>query len=78
MAEHQKKTEAAELAQQPAAQQDPLGTDVGYIGTKVDPRPNSDYSLESGPDSPSAFEQAIDAANSRAEELRASAGGTEA
>ena len=28
----------------------------GFFGTKVDPRPNSDYSLESGPDSPSAVE----------------------
>lgn len=24
----------------------------GFRGNKVDPRPNSDYSLESGPDSP--------------------------
>lgn len=29
-----------------------LGQDVGFIGTKVDPRPNEDWSLESGPDSP--------------------------
>lgn len=28
----------------------------GFLGTKVDPRPNSAYSLESGPDSPSAVE----------------------
>lgn len=28
----------------------------GFLGQKVDPRPNSDYSLESGPDSPSAVE----------------------
>lgn len=28
----------------------------GYFGTKTDPRPNSDYSLESGPDSPSPAE----------------------
>lgn len=26
--------------------------DLGYIGQKVDPRPNSDHSLESGPDAP--------------------------
>lgn len=26
----------------------------GFFGTKVDPRPDSDYSLESGPDSPPA------------------------
>lgn len=24
----------------------------GFVGHKVDPRPNSDYTLESGPDSP--------------------------
>jgi hypothetical protein len=30
--------------------------DQGYVGVKVDPRPNSAYSLESGPDSPSAVE----------------------
>lgn len=30
--------------------------DVGYVGTKVDPRPNEDYALTSGPDSPSAVE----------------------
>lgn len=29
-------------------------TEQGFVGTKVDPRPNSAYSLESGPDSPSA------------------------
>ncbi len=28
--------------------------DLGYIGTKVDPLPNSAYSQESGPDSPPA------------------------
>lgn len=26
----------------------------GFVGEKVDPRPNSDHSLESGPDSPPA------------------------
>ena len=31
-------------------------TEQGYRGVKVDPRPNSDYSLESGPDSPSAVD----------------------
>lgn len=34
-------------------------TEKGYIGGKVDPRPNSDHSLESGPDSPSAAEQTL-------------------
>lgn len=41
-AEVQKKVEQAE--------------DRGYLGTKVDPRPNSDYSLESGPDSPGVLD----------------------
>lgn len=31
-------------------------TEQGFRGTKVDPRPDSDYTLQSGPDSPSAFE----------------------
>jgi hypothetical protein len=30
----------------------------GYRGVKVDPLPNSAHSLESGPDSPTAAEQA--------------------
>lgn len=33
-------------------------TDQGYVGDKVDPRPNSDHSLESGPDSPPIHEEA--------------------
>jgi hypothetical protein len=28
--------------------------DTGVLGEKVDPRPDSDYSLKSGPESPSA------------------------
>ena len=28
------------------------GEEQGFLGRKVDPRPNSDYSLESGPDAP--------------------------
>lgn len=45
----------------------------GYRGAKADPRPNSDYSLESGPDSPSALEQQADELEARAKALR---GGT--
>jgi hypothetical protein len=30
----------------------------GFIGTKVDPLPNSAHSLESGPDAPPVHEQA--------------------
>lgn len=32
-------------------------TDKGYEGTGVDPLPNSAYSLESGPESPTVAEQ---------------------
>lgn len=46
----------------------------GFFGTKADPRPNSDYSLESGPESPTAAEQLADAAEALATDLRASAG----
>jgi hypothetical protein len=41
-AEAQKKTDKAE--------------DKGYLGTKVDPLPNSAYSLQSGPDAPPVHE----------------------
>lgn len=47
-----------------------LGTEQGYLGQKVDPRPDSDYSLESGPDSPSAREQNATALEQRAEALK--------
>jgi hypothetical protein len=50
-----------------------LGWDVGYIGTKVDPRPNEEHSLESGPDSPSAADVAVDVAAQRTEALEAAA-----
>lgn len=45
----------------------------GYVGDKVDPRPNSDYSLESGPDSPGAVEAAAGFHRDAAEELEAAA-----
>ena len=32
-------------------------TEQGFIGTKVDPLPNSAHSLESGPEAPTAAEQ---------------------
>jgi len=47
-----------------------LGRDVGYIGTKVDPHDNSEYSLESGPDSPGAADTAVDVAESRLAALK--------
>lgn len=31
----------------------------GYVGVKVDPRPNSAYSMESGPDSPPAVDDDV-------------------
>ena len=31
-------------------------TDQGFLGTKVDPRPNEDYTLTTGPDAPPAHE----------------------
>lgn len=65
-------TQSAEGYEPPG--EEALGTDKGYIGEKVDPRPNEDYSLESGPDSPSALDAAIDASEGRTEALRASAG----
>lgn len=33
-----------------------VAEDQGFLGRKVDPRPNSDYSLESGPDAPPLVE----------------------
>jgi hypothetical protein len=54
-----------------------LGQDEGYIGQKVDPRPNEDYSLEGGPDSPSAAEVNADVAQQRAEDQEAQAGNEE-
>jgi hypothetical protein len=43
----------------------------GFIGTKVDPRDNEEYSLQSGPDSPSAAEQNITALRARADAAEA-------
>lgn len=47
--------------------------ELGYIGTKVDPRPNSEHSLESGPDGPSIVDQALDGKHAEAAALEASA-----
>lgn len=48
-------------------------TEQGFVGTKVDPLPNSAHSLESGPDSPSAAEQYASALAQRAEQANADA-----
>lgn len=42
-------------------------SDQGFLGTKVDPIPNSEYSLQSGPDSPTALEQQEALKKARAE-----------
>lgn len=39
----------------------------GFLGQKVDPRPNSDYSLESGPDAPPVHEYGVRAAQIHAD-----------
>ena len=38
------------------AEQVAKANDQGFIGQKVDPRPNEAYTLETGPDSPPAVE----------------------
>jgi hypothetical protein len=43
----------------------------GFLGQKTDPRPNSAYSLESGPDSPSAAEATLDGLRAQTETLEA-------
>lgn len=67
--------QAAAIGEDPDGQQAALGLPDGFIGEKVDPRPNEAYSLESGPDSPSPLEQAADVAERRVQDVRASAGG---
>lgn len=59
----------AEEAQGAAHQAFGEAHDVGYFGTNVDPRPNSDYSLESGPHAPSQLEQLRDAAQAQVDQL---------
>ena len=46
----------------------------GHIGEKPGGFPNDAFSLESGPDSPSALEQKAAALDQRAEQVRASTG----
>lgn len=58
---------AAEKATTEAQKATDRAEEQGFLGTKVDPRPNSDYSLESGPDSPSAREQRRDQLAAEAE-----------
>jgi hypothetical protein len=50
-------------------------TDQGYRGAKVDPRPNSDYSLESGAGSPSAAAGYVGELRARADQAAVTADG---
>lgn len=53
-----KKTDA-EAAKGDVAEKVAEEQEQGFRGSKVDPRPDSEYSLESGPDSPSAVEDDV-------------------
>lgn len=48
--------------------------DVGYLGTSPDPIPNEEYTLTTGPESPSAAEAHIAALRQRADDLEAEIG----
>lgn len=66
MAESKSKTQdggAAEVEKAVTSDQE-----QGFSGTKVDPIANEEYSLESGPDSPTVQEQRDALARKRAEE----------
>lgn len=63
---------AATLGDDPEGQIKATGVEDGFLGTKVDPRDNEEYSLESGPSSPSALEGMQAAAAKRVEDLEAS------
>lgn len=60
-------TEAGQALQ---AEQDKADVQ-GYRGENPDPRPNSDYSLESGPESPTVLQQLRDAAQAEVDRLDA-------
>lgn len=66
----------AEEAQAEVTQRLEAEHEQGYAGVKVDPRPNEAYSLETGPESPSASEAALDGARQRIGELEPVAGDT--
>lgn len=50
-------TKQDDLGQAEAQKDGDRAEEQGFIGTKVDPLPNSAHSLESGPDSPTVVEQ---------------------
>lgn len=53
MAQRKNKDDAGQAEAQELADQ---AEEKGYLGTKVDPLPNSAHSLESGPDAPPIHE----------------------
>lgn len=57
MADSKTSTKTSDKPTEAVDGSDPLGTEKGFIGTAVDQIPNEEYSLESGPDSPSIPEQ---------------------
>lgn len=74
--DEQRSDEAQQDVKVPSEQD--LGLDRGYIGQKVDPRPNEEYSQETDPlVSPSASDQAADAARARLEEQERASQGKE-
>jgi hypothetical protein len=64
-----KKENTGDKAIEAATAQDALeeATKVGYLGTRVDPFDDSEHSLESGPDSPSAADHRAAAAKAEAD-----------
>lgn len=69
MADKNKDPQAAEGYTPP---DDSEALEQGFRGTKIDPRPNEEYSLETGPESPSALEQNADALRAQADAVEAS------
>lgn len=51
------KSKSADVGQAEVQKAVDQGEDQGYLGVKVDPLPNTAYSLESGPDAPTIVEQ---------------------
>lgn len=57
MASEKKPDKQADAGQAEMQKMADEATEQGFLGTKVDPLPNSAYSLESGPESPTIDEQ---------------------
>lgn len=50
-------TKSGDFGQSEVKQSFDEAQEKGYFGTEVDPIPNKEYSLETGPDSPTAADQ---------------------